>query len=182
MDRGESAPEWLNRASTYRLLIHDLHNRACSSGKKSVNLSLVSVQATNIPPKETVSYSKQTQTNSSGGLRDGKCANIFPQTFSGNGDPRAVDVRQLVWISTLLDFLFPFVSQQRVRKDCFSWYLLLNLRLCLHWPAISTGEAVGDFKSSYPSHCAKLFSPHSIALRSHIALLFVSDTGGAVLA
>ncbi|XP_035775065.1 cytoplasmic dynein 1 intermediate chain-like isoform X4 [Anopheles albimanus] len=42
-----------------------------SSGKKSVNLSLVSVQATNIPPKETVSYSKQTQTNSSGGLRDG---------------------------------------------------------------------------------------------------------------
>uniref|UniRef100_A0A182P8K1 Uncharacterized protein n=1 Tax=Anopheles epiroticus TaxID=199890 RepID=A0A182P8K1_9DIPT len=35
--------------------------------KKPVNLCLVSVQATNIPPKETVVYSKQTQTNSSGG-------------------------------------------------------------------------------------------------------------------
>ncbi|XP_061514266.1 cytoplasmic dynein 1 intermediate chain isoform X8 [Anopheles gambiae] len=40
--------------------------------KKPVNLCLVSVQATNIPPKETVVYSKQTQTNSSGGHeRDG---------------------------------------------------------------------------------------------------------------
>ncbi|XP_052861745.1 cytoplasmic dynein 1 intermediate chain-like isoform X9 [Anopheles cruzii] len=35
--------------------------------KKAVNLSLVSVQATNIPPKETVVYTKQTQTNSTGG-------------------------------------------------------------------------------------------------------------------
>ncbi|XP_055538272.1 cytoplasmic dynein 1 intermediate chain isoform X17 [Wyeomyia smithii] len=35
--------------------------------KKTVNLSLVSVQATNIPPKETVVYSKQTQTTSTGG-------------------------------------------------------------------------------------------------------------------
>uniref|UniRef100_A0A182N0U5 Uncharacterized protein n=1 Tax=Anopheles dirus TaxID=7168 RepID=A0A182N0U5_9DIPT len=40
--------------------------------KKPVNLCQVSVQATNIPPKETVVYSKQTQTNSSGGHeRDG---------------------------------------------------------------------------------------------------------------
>uniref|UniRef100_A0A182LS29 Uncharacterized protein n=1 Tax=Anopheles culicifacies TaxID=139723 RepID=A0A182LS29_9DIPT len=40
--------------------------------KKPVNLCLVAVQATNIPPKETVVYSKQTQTNSSGGHeRDG---------------------------------------------------------------------------------------------------------------
>ncbi|XP_055538197.1 cytoplasmic dynein 1 intermediate chain isoform X8 [Wyeomyia smithii] len=40
--------------------------------KKTVNLSLVSVQATNIPPKETVVYSKQTQTTSTGGHdRDG---------------------------------------------------------------------------------------------------------------
>lgn len=35
--------------------------------KKPINLSLVSVQATNIPPKETVVYSKQTQTTSTGG-------------------------------------------------------------------------------------------------------------------
>ncbi|XP_052899840.1 cytoplasmic dynein 1 intermediate chain isoform X2 [Anopheles moucheti] len=45
---------------------------AQSYRKKPVNLCLVSVQATNIPPKETVVYSKQTQTNSSGGHeRDG---------------------------------------------------------------------------------------------------------------
>ncbi|XP_055600627.1 cytoplasmic dynein 1 intermediate chain isoform X12 [Uranotaenia lowii] len=35
--------------------------------KAAVSLSLVSVQATNIPPKETVVYSKQTQTTSTGG-------------------------------------------------------------------------------------------------------------------
>ncbi|XP_065089337.1 cytoplasmic dynein 1 intermediate chain isoform X12 [Ochlerotatus camptorhynchus] len=43
-----------------------------NSRKKPINLSLVSVQATNIPPKETVVYSKQTQTTSTGGHeRDG---------------------------------------------------------------------------------------------------------------
>ncbi|XP_055682542.1 cytoplasmic dynein 1 intermediate chain isoform X1 [Lutzomyia longipalpis] len=35
--------------------------------RKPVNLSVVAVQTTNIPPKETVVYTKQTQTNSSGG-------------------------------------------------------------------------------------------------------------------
>ena len=42
--------------------------------RKPINLSLVSVQATNIPPKETVVYSKQTQTTSTGGHneRDGE--------------------------------------------------------------------------------------------------------------
>lgn len=42
--------------------------------KKPVNLCVVSVQATNIPPKETVTYTKQTQTSgSTGGLeRDGE--------------------------------------------------------------------------------------------------------------
>ncbi|XP_075159262.1 cytoplasmic dynein 1 intermediate chain short wing isoform X8 [Haematobia irritans] len=38
-----------------------------SAGKKPLNLSVYSVQATNIPPKETLTYSKQTQTQSSGG-------------------------------------------------------------------------------------------------------------------
>lgn len=43
-----------------------------SAGKKPLNLSVYSVQATNIPPKETLTYSKQTQTNSTGGHeRDG---------------------------------------------------------------------------------------------------------------
>lgn len=40
--------------------------------KKAVSLSLTTVQATSIPPKETVVYTKQTQTNSTGGIeRDG---------------------------------------------------------------------------------------------------------------
>lgn len=41
--------------------------------KRSVtSLSVVSVQATDIPPKETVTYTKQTQTASTGGVeRDG---------------------------------------------------------------------------------------------------------------
>lgn len=41
--------------------------------KKAVSLSVTTVQATNIPPKETVLYTKQTQTSSSGGAeRDGR--------------------------------------------------------------------------------------------------------------
>ncbi|KAL9881295.1 cytoplasmic dynein 1 intermediate chain isoform 6-T9 [Glossina fuscipes fuscipes] len=43
-----------------------------SIGKKSLNLSVYNVQSTNIPPKEILTYSKQTQTNSTGGHeRDG---------------------------------------------------------------------------------------------------------------
>ncbi|XP_011293790.1 cytoplasmic dynein 1 intermediate chain isoform X16 [Musca domestica] len=38
-----------------------------SAGKKPLNLSVYNVQATNIPPKETLTYSKQTQTQSTGG-------------------------------------------------------------------------------------------------------------------
>lgn len=47
----------------------------CFSGgrKKAVSLSVTTVQATNIPPKETVLYTKQTQTSSTGGVeRDGR--------------------------------------------------------------------------------------------------------------
>uniref|UniRef100_A0A2M4A4Q6 Putative cytoplasmic dynein intermediate chain n=2 Tax=Anopheles triannulatus TaxID=58253 RepID=A0A2M4A4Q6_9DIPT len=58
-----------------------------SNRKKPVNLCVVSVQATNIPPKETVSYSKQTQTNSSGGLRDAHATDYYVLTFgNGQGD------------------------------------------------------------------------------------------------
>lgn len=43
-----------------------------ASKRTTTNLSVVSVQATEIPPKETVTYSKQTQTASTGGVeRDG---------------------------------------------------------------------------------------------------------------
>ncbi|XP_058063759.1 cytoplasmic dynein 1 intermediate chain-like isoform X6 [Anopheles bellator] len=56
--------------------------------KKPVSLCLVSVQATNIPPKETVVYSKQTQTNSSGGHeRDAHATDYYVLTFGdGQGD------------------------------------------------------------------------------------------------
>ncbi|XP_052899842.1 cytoplasmic dynein 1 intermediate chain isoform X4 [Anopheles moucheti] len=61
---------------------------AQSYRKKPVNLCLVSVQATNIPPKETVVYSKQTQTNSSGGHeRDAHATDYYVLTFGdGQGD------------------------------------------------------------------------------------------------
>lgn len=52
--------------------ISNLFSIYFSAGKKPLNLSVYNVQATNIPPKETLTYSKQTQTNSTGGHeRDG---------------------------------------------------------------------------------------------------------------
>ncbi|XP_035918819.1 cytoplasmic dynein 1 intermediate chain isoform X11 [Anopheles stephensi] len=55
--------------------------------KKPVNLCLVSVQATNIPPKETVVYSKQTQTNSSGGHeRDAHATDYYEWEDEFTGD------------------------------------------------------------------------------------------------
>lgn len=44
----------------------------------------MSVQATDIPPKETVTYTKQTQTASTGGggERDGKCERVRVCVFS----------------------------------------------------------------------------------------------------
>ena len=43
-----------------------------ASKRSTTSLSVVSVQATEIPPKETVTYSKQTQTANTGGVeRDG---------------------------------------------------------------------------------------------------------------
>ena len=55
--------------------------------KKAVSLSVTTVQATNIPPKETVLYTKQTQTSSTGGVeRDGRFRSLFftktyPQSY-----------------------------------------------------------------------------------------------------
>ncbi|XP_055600618.1 cytoplasmic dynein 1 intermediate chain isoform X11 [Uranotaenia lowii] len=56
--------------------------------KAAVSLSLVSVQATNIPPKETVVYSKQTQTTSTGGHeRDAHATDYYVLTYGdGQGD------------------------------------------------------------------------------------------------
>lgn len=46
--------------------------------KKVPQLTVVPVQTTNIPPKEVVTYTKQTQTTNSGhDVRDGKFCNII---------------------------------------------------------------------------------------------------------
>lgn len=56
---------------------------------KNVKLSVVSVQATNIPPKENVTYSKQTQTTTSGGHeRDAHATDYYVLTF---GDAQGDD-------------------------------------------------------------------------------------------
>lgn len=58
-----------------------------SAAKKPLNLSVYNVQATNIPPKETLSYSKQTQTQSSGGHeRDAHATDYYVLAFDAQGD------------------------------------------------------------------------------------------------
>ncbi|XP_065217505.1 cytoplasmic dynein 1 intermediate chain isoform X2 [Planococcus citri] len=49
-------------------------SQGATSKKKQTSLSVVNVQTTCIPPKETVVYSKQTQTTQSSNERDGSCS------------------------------------------------------------------------------------------------------------
>lgn len=65
-------------ASKLHLLITIYFNCSSKASKRSTtSLSVVSVQATDIPPKETVTYTKQTQTASTGGVeRDGGYPNL----------------------------------------------------------------------------------------------------------
>ncbi|XP_015041814.1 cytoplasmic dynein 1 intermediate chain isoform X5 [Drosophila persimilis] len=59
-----------------------------NGGKKQpLNLSVYNVQATNIPPKETLVYTKQTQTTSSGGHeRDAHATDYYVLAFDAQGD------------------------------------------------------------------------------------------------
>ncbi|BFG02645.1 cytoplasmic dynein 1 intermediate chain [Drosophila madeirensis] len=60
-----------------------------SGGKKQqpLNLSVYNVQATNIPPKETLVYTKQTQTTSTGGHeRDAHATDYYVLAFDAQGD------------------------------------------------------------------------------------------------
>ncbi|XP_034118938.1 cytoplasmic dynein 1 intermediate chain isoform X18 [Drosophila sulfurigaster albostrigata] len=60
-----------------------------SVGKKQqpLNLSVYNVQATNIPPKETLVYTKQTQTTSTGGHeRDAHATDYYVLAFDAQGD------------------------------------------------------------------------------------------------
>lgn len=64
-------------SSLFNLKLAPIHPRTkfFSSGKKrAASLMVVTVQATDIPPKETVVYTKQTQTTQAGTdhVRDGK--------------------------------------------------------------------------------------------------------------
>lgn len=62
-------------------------NGQVAGRKKPLNLSVVAVQATNIPPKETLVYTKQTQTNSSGGHeRDAHASDYYVLTYDAQGD------------------------------------------------------------------------------------------------
>ncbi|XP_052755463.1 cytoplasmic dynein 1 intermediate chain isoform X14 [Galleria mellonella] len=55
--------------------------------KKPLALQVVSVQSTDIPPKENVTYAKQTQTTTSGvtELRDAHATDYYVLTFDGDG-------------------------------------------------------------------------------------------------
>ncbi|XP_034124520.1 cytoplasmic dynein 1 intermediate chain isoform X20 [Drosophila guanche] len=60
-----------------------------TGGKKQqpLNLSVYNVQATNIPPKETLVYTKQTQTTSTGGHeRDAHATDYYVLAFDAQGD------------------------------------------------------------------------------------------------
>lgn len=60
-----------------------------ASKRSTTSLSVVSVQATEIPPKETVTYSKQTQTANTGGVeRDAHATDYYVLTF---GDAQGDD-------------------------------------------------------------------------------------------
>ncbi|KYB25072.1 Cytoplasmic dynein 1 intermediate chain-like Protein [Tribolium castaneum] len=61
-----------NHTPDTSLLPHSSPNNLSHAKKRAPNLSVVQVQSTNIPPKETVLYTKQTQTTATGHERDGK--------------------------------------------------------------------------------------------------------------
>ncbi|XP_039749434.1 cytoplasmic dynein 1 intermediate chain isoform X15 [Pararge aegeria] len=61
--------------------------------KKHQQLQVVSVQSTDIPPKENVTYAKQTQTTTSGvtELRDAHATDYYVLTFDGDGARQGED-------------------------------------------------------------------------------------------
>lgn len=86
-----------------------------ASKRSTTSLSVVSVQATEIPPKETVTYSKQTQTANTGGVeRDGGYSlNVMPIFFNVKSfyfDPKTFQSSQNRCLHFILNFFanFPF--------------------------------------------------------------------------
>ncbi|KMZ10763.1 cytoplasmic dynein 1 intermediate chain isoform X22 [Drosophila sechellia] len=68
-----------------------------SGGKKQpLNLSVYNVQATNIPPKETLVYTKQTQTTSTGGGNgDAHATDYYVLAFDAQGDDEESSLQNL---------------------------------------------------------------------------------------
>lgn len=66
-----------------------LHTHSPPQGgpKKAAQLQIISVQSTDIPPKENVTYAKQTQTTTSGitEIRDAHATDYYVLTFDGDG-------------------------------------------------------------------------------------------------
>ncbi|XP_044261702.1 cytoplasmic dynein 1 intermediate chain isoform X13 [Tribolium madens] len=68
-----------NHTPDTSLLPHSSPNNLSHGKKRAPNLSVVQVQSTNIPPKETVLYTKQTQTTATGHERDAHATDYYDE-------------------------------------------------------------------------------------------------------
>ncbi|XP_008198663.1 cytoplasmic dynein 1 intermediate chain isoform X19 [Tribolium castaneum] len=68
-----------NHTPDTSLLPHSSPNNLSHAKKRAPNLSVVQVQSTNIPPKETVLYTKQTQTTATGHERDAHATDYYDE-------------------------------------------------------------------------------------------------------
>ncbi|KAK9871147.1 hypothetical protein WA026_011429 [Henosepilachna vigintioctopunctata] len=76
-----------NHTPDVSLQPHSLTNNISHAKKRSPQLTVVPVQTTNIPPKEIVSYTKQTQTTTSSHERDAHATDYYVLTYDdGQGE------------------------------------------------------------------------------------------------
>ncbi|XP_008198668.1 cytoplasmic dynein 1 intermediate chain isoform X23 [Tribolium castaneum] len=73
-----------NHTPDTSLLPHSSPNNLSHAKKRAPNLSVVQVQSTNIPPKETVLYTKQTQTTATGHERDAHATDYYGEDEEGS--------------------------------------------------------------------------------------------------
>jgi dynein intermediate chain len=66
-----------NHTPDTSLLPNSSPNNISATKKRTPTLSVVAVQSTNIPPKETVLYTKQTQTTTTGHERDAHATDYY---------------------------------------------------------------------------------------------------------
>ncbi|KAJ3619443.1 hypothetical protein MTP99_005124 [Tenebrio molitor] len=76
-----------NHTPDTSLLPNSSPNNISATKKRTPTLSVVAVQSTNIPPKETVLYTKQTQTTTTGHERDAHATDYYVLTYDdGQGE------------------------------------------------------------------------------------------------